>query len=274
MDKILNFLYGTVPGRILLKGLTARPVSKAAGAFMDSAFSIPLIRPFVKKNGIDLSECETADFRCFNDCFTRKLKPEVRPVDREGNHLISPCDGLLRVWPVQEGLVLPVKESRYSVADLLGPGADPAPFQGGQCLVFRLCVHHYHRYCYFDSGRKGENIFLPGRLHTVQPIALRSVPVFTENCREVTRMETDHFGSAVQIEVGAMLVGKIRNHHGAGPMTRGDEKGMFLYGGSTIIVLLPAGSAELDPAILRASAAGEETPVRLGERIGTGKGSR
>lgn len=274
MDKILNFLYGTVPGRILLKGLTARPVSKAAGAFMDSAFSIPLIRPFVKKNGIDLSECETADFRCFNDCFTRKLKPEVRPVDREGNHLISPCDGLLRVWPVQEGLVLPVKESRYSVADLLGPGADPAPFQGGRCLVFRLCVHHYHRYCYFDSGRKGENIFLPGRLHTVQPIALRSVPVFTENCREVTRMETDHFGSAVQIEVGAMLVGKIRNHHGAGPMTRGEEKGMFLYGGSTIIVLLSAGSAELDPAILRASAAGEETPVRLGERIGTGKGSR
>jgi len=106
-------------------------------------------------------------------------------------------------------------------------------------------------------------------LHTVRPIALENGPVFTENCREFTVMKTRHFGKAVQMEVGAMLVGKIRNNHGKHRFKRGEEKGCFLYGGSTIILLLKKDAAIINSSIEKASASGFETRVRMGQRIGT-----
>jgi phosphatidylserine decarboxylase len=129
-------------------------------------------------------------------------------------------------------------------------------------------VNHYHRYCYIDDGKKGENVFIPGKLHTVRPIALRSVPVFTENCREYTLMDTENFGTVAQIEVGAMLVGKIANLHGSGHMTRGEEKGRFLYGGSTIVVLLQKDAVKLRDDLWEMTAKEEEVPVKMGECIG------
>ncbi len=268
MDFGLTFLYHTLPGRIVLKVLASRQLSVYAGRFLDSPLSRPLIGSFVEKNHIDLSECVSTDFTCFNDCFTRRLKPSLRPIDREPEHLISPCDGLLRVWKISDDTVLPVKESQYRVSDLLGSAKLAKRFEGGTCLVFRLCVNHYHRYCYVDDGVKSRNVFLPGKLHTVRPIALRALPLLAENCREVTLMKTENFGTLAQVEVGAMLVGRIQNHHGAGEMHRGDEKGMFLYGGSTIVLLLPKSSAVLDPRILAQCRRGKEVPVKMGQCIG------
>ena len=259
----LRFLYHTAPGRLLLRPLVSRGLSRAAGRFLDSPLSRPLCRPFVKKNHIDLGEAVTTDFPTFNACFTRRLRPECRPLDADPDALLSPCDGLLRIWPIERGTVMPIKESRYTVADLLGGDAAAARFDGGLAFVFRLCVHHYHRYFYPADGVKGENVFLPGVLHTVRPIALRASPVFVENCREYTLIETDRFGTLCQVEVGAMLVGRIANRDGAGPVRRGGEKGMFLYGGSTIVLLAEPGRVAVDPSRIGQ----EEVPVRCGERI-------
>ena len=143
-------------------------------------------------------------------------------------------------------------------------------FEGGRCLVFRLQVTDYHRYVFFASGKAAEPVKISGRLHTVRPIALRDLPVFTENAREFTVIETDVFGTAVQMEVGAMMVGKIANHplpfdeSGFARVERGAEKGCFLFGGSTIIVLLKKGCAPDLAAYLEATAQDTETPVRLG----------
>jgi phosphatidylserine decarboxylase len=141
-------------------------------------------------------------------------------------------------------------------------------YKDGTCLVFRLCVNHYHRYSYFDNGVKGNNKFIKGRLHTVRPIALGRYPVFVQNCREMTVMETEHFGKAIQLEVGALLVGKIANLHESGPIKRGEEKGMFLYGGSTVVVLLQKDAATLPQELYDATNQGLETPVRMGQQIG------
>ena len=80
-------------------------------------------------------------------------------------------------------------------------------------------------------------------------------------------LETEDFGAVVQMEVGAMLVGKIKNHHGGGPVTRGVEKGMFLYGGSTVILLLEKKKANIDQRFFAATDAGNETPVVMGEPL-------
>ena len=264
----LRFFYRTVLGRMILKPLCMRWSSRLCGWFLDSGASRPLIRPFVRKHGIDLSEYVCEGFKSFNEFFSRKIKEGRRPVDSDPSALIAPCDGLLSVYRVSGDTVIPVKQSRYTISSLLGGDNLSETYQNGICLVFRLCVNHYHRYCYIDSGVKGENVFLPGKLHTVRPIALEKFPVFIQNCREYTAIKTENFGDVVQMEVGAMLVGKIKNYHGPGPVRRGEEKGMFLYGGSTVIVLLEDGCAHLPEELYQATDAQIETPVKMGQRIG------
>ena len=264
----LRFLYGTVPGRALLRVLNGRWLSKLSGKYLDSRLSKRLVKGFIKKNGIDLSEYEKDTFSSFNDCFTRKIKEGKRPFDEDPTALCSPCDGLLSVYDISGDTVIPVKQSAYSVGRLLGGDDTAKSFEDGVCAVIRLCVDNYHRYAYPDGGTKGENRYIGGRLHTVRPIALERYPVFTENCREWTVLHTDNFGDVAMIEVGAMLVGKIKNHLGAGEFRRGDEKGMFLYGGSTVVLLFQRGRAKIDRRFYEATSEGIETPVRMGERIG------
>lgn len=268
---MLKFLYETALGRVFLKGLTAPGLSVAVGHFLDTRASKVFIKSFVRKNGIDLNDYYADNFTCFNDCFSRRIKEDKRPFDSASEVLAAPCDGQLSVYAINEGLVIPVKQSRYTIEALLQNRELAREFEGGTCLVFRLCVDNYHRYSYFDSGKKGKNIFIPGRLHTVRPIALRNTPVFVENSREYTVMETDNFGKAVQMEVGAMLVGKIANNHEEHEFLRGEEKGCFLYGGSTIIVLLKKDVADIKEVYIINTNNEIETPVKMGETIGTKK---
>ena len=264
----LHFLYNTVPGRMALKVLTQPSVSKVCGKFLDSSLSKCLIRPFVRKNHIDLSEYELEQIGSFNDFFSRKIKDNRRLIDKNPEHLIAPCDGFLSVWKIREGTVLPIKQSHYTVSSLLRNEKMAKHYQDGYCLVFRLCVNHYHRYCYVDSGKKSRNIHLPGIFHTVRPIALEHFPVYTENSREYTVIKTDTFGPVVQMEVGAMLVGRIVNYEEAGTVFRGEEKGMFQYGGSTIVLLVEKDRVKIRKDVLEHSKHGIETPVKMGEVIG------
>ena len=264
----LRFLYGNAMGRLVLKLLCTRCLSRLCGLFLDSGVSKPLIRPFVRRHGIDLSEYVREDFKSFNDFFSRKIKEDRRPVASDPSALIAPCDGLLSVYRISGDTVIPVKQSRYTISSLLGGDSASKHYQNGICLVFRLCVDHYHRYCYIDDGVKGKNVFIPGKLHTVRPVALEKFPVFIQNCREYTAIKTKNFGEIIHMEIGAMLVGKIKNYHGTGSVWRGEEKGMFLYGGSTVIILLEDGRARLTEELYQATEKQIEIPVKMGQRIG------
>ena len=264
----LEFLYHTVPGRVILKALIQPKVSRACGRFLDSPNSKCLIRPFVKKNNIDLSDYELQDIHSFNDFFSRKIKPDRRMIDEIPSHMIAPCDGLLSVWKINNKTILPVKQSHYTLESLLRNKKLAEQYKDGYCFVFRLCVNHYHRYCYADSGKKSQNVFLPGVLHTVRPIALAQEKVFCENSREYTLIRTQKFKTILQMEVGAMLVGRIVNYEDRGVAVRGKEKGMFQYGGSTIIVLTQKDAVNVREDLLIQAELGQETAVKMGEMIG------
>ncbi len=264
---MLPFLYETTVGRCILKVLTKPGISRAAGRFCDSKASSALISRFASKNHINLEEFEDIPYKSFNQFFCRKIKSGYRVIDADPNAFIAPCDGLLRVYPIEEGLVIPVKQSRFGIADLLQDSKLAAEYEGGTCLVFRLCVNHYHRYIYLDQGTKSENVFIPGVLHTVRPIALRNEPVFVENAREYTVLHTDHFGNVIHMEVGAMLVGRIRNLHQKASFQRGQEKGFFEYGGSTIILLVKPGEAAFPVKLYEETAADREVAVQMGQRL-------
>jgi len=99
-NKLLKTLYGSVGGRIMLKLLTAPALSRAAGRFMDSRLSKPLIKRFIRSSGIDTSQYVMYNFPSYNAFFTRSVKPEMRPVDMTPQHLISPCDSKLSVYRI------------------------------------------------------------------------------------------------------------------------------------------------------------------------------
>lgn len=267
-NKLLEYLYGSVWGRIILKALTAPVVSQAAGRFMDSPLSKPLIKRFIKSSRMDTSQYIMYDFSSYNDFFTRRVRPEMRPVDFSPEHLISPCDSKLSVHKIGRNSVFRIKGSRYRVSDLVGDSALAESYSGGLCLIFRLEVDDYHRYCYIDNGTKSGNIHIKGELHTVNPIALERYNIYKRNSREYTILHTENFGDVVQVEVGAMMVGRIVNHDGECTVRRGAEKGMFEFGGSTIVMLFRKDSIAVDSDILRNSANGDETIVKYGERIG------
>ncbi len=268
-DRMLKALYGSVPGRAVLKLLVSPVVSKAAGAFLSSRFSVPLIKPFVRKNGIDLTQFAPGPYPNYNEFFSRKIRAELRPVDAEPTHLIAPCDSKLTVLPITPESRFTLKDTPYTVASLLKSEELARKYAGGTAMVFRLTVDDYHRYCYMADGQKEDNVKIPGVLHTVNPIANDVYPIYKENAREYSLLHTEHFGDVLMMEVGALLVGKIMNHHGKAQVQRGQEKGYFQFGGSTVVLLLEKDRAVIDGDILENSQQGIETVVRMGEKIGT-----
>ena len=263
----LRFLYRTKFGRLVLKILTRPTVSKIGGAFLSSPLSKLMIKRFIKNNKIDMSQFETAKYKSYNDFFTRKIIKTARPIDMNENTLISPCDSRVTLYNVDENARFFIKGREYSAEQLLGNDTLAKKFSGGVCLVFRLQVDDYHRYSWFDSGEVVENYKIGGKLHTVQPIALERYNYYHENAREITVMNTRNFGVAVQCEIGALMVGKIVNHK-CTKFEKGEEKGYFEFGGSTIALLLSKDVASISEKITENSKNNIETQVKLGEKIG------
>jgi phosphatidylserine decarboxylase len=126
-----------------------------------------------------------------------------------------------------------------------------------------------------------ETVHVPGRLFSVSPNAVRTVPrLFARNERLVCHFDTD-FGPMASVMVGALLVSgvetvwsgeeipaygdrvSVKNYRGQGIiLERFEEMARFNYG-STVVVLLPPGVAELAPGLAAESA------VRLGQRLAT-----
>ncbi|MBQ1492828.1 MAG: phosphatidylserine decarboxylase [Blautia sp.] len=265
---LAKLLYDRPWGEALMNLLSYPPLSRAAGRFLDSRLSMGLIPPFVRATKISLEDYDLRGIDSFNAFFRRRIKKGRRPVEETPEVMIAPCDGLLRAYRVKGDTVFPVKEKPYTLTSLLRSEKLSRRYEGGYILIYRLCVDNYHRYAYVDSGRKSKNVHLPGMLYTVRPAALRKRPVLAENSREYTLIQSESFGPLLQMEVGAMFVGRIVNHEGAGYARRGQEKGMFEYGGSTVIVLVRKGRLCLREDIEEASKEGRETPVRLGEAVG------
>ena len=261
----LQFLYGNPFGRILLKLVISPVTSRISGWYQRRPASAAKIPGFIAEHGIRMEDFEEREYLSFSDFFTRKLKPGAREIAYADDALISPADAKLLVYAIREDLRVPIKGSEYTLKELLG--VEVQDFAGGQCLVFRLCMDDYHRYCFLDEGRLCRRYFIRGKLHTVSSIS-KDHKIYKENSRVVNEYRTKHFGKVIQVEVGALLVGRIRNRR-VREFRKGEEKGFFEPGGSTILVLLQKGAADVDSDILQMSAQGIETVVQYGERIGT-----
>ena len=233
-----DYFYNNFIGRTLLKLIQKTGSFKLAAWFLHTRFSKILISRYIRKNNINMKEFEGQTYKCFADFFARKKDNSYYISDADT--LISPCDGRLTVYPVTDDLLISMKGSQYRLQDIIPKEEIAELFSGGLCLVFRLDASDYHHFCCFDDMMLCETHFIPGLLHSVQPIACQTTPVYRLNRRWWSLLETVNFGRVVQIEVGAMLVGGVRLYEKSERFNRGDEMGNFELSGSTIVLLLDA----------------------------------
>ncbi len=268
--KILDFLYSNIITRLLLRVVISKPVSNLVALYMNSSLSKHMIKRFVDKNDINIYEYDDKNYKSYNDFFTRKVISYKRPINARSGILISPCDSKLTAYNITEDLCLKIKGSYYSI-DTLIDNDIINEYKDGLALVFRLSTDNYHRYCYIDNGNKGVNNHIKGVYHTVQPITLKKYNFFKTNNREWCILNTSNFGKVIQVEIGALCIGKIKNNHDVYIFKKGEEKGYFEFGGSTIVLLFKKNTIKLDDDIYNNSLFNIETIVQYGQRIGKAK---
>ena len=240
-NNLLEKIYGSVAGRMMIRPLVTPVVSIAMGWLLDSRLSAAAVKPFIRFNHLDMSDYEKRKYTSYNDFFKRKIREGARHIDMEPGHFISPCDCRVSVYPADEKARLHIKQTEYTIEELLRNPSLGKRYQGGYVWVLRLCVQDYHRYIYPDNAAESGRIRIPGILHTVNPVAN---------------------------EVGALFVGRIENRPRKVSVKRGDEKGNFAFGGSTIVLITEKNAVKPDEDILNNSREGIETRVLMGEKIG------
>ena len=260
----LDFLYNNPIGRLFL-GIAVSPLVSNIYAWKNSKkSSAKKIPAFIRDHNINMSDYEDREYKSFTDFFTRKIRYGKRPIDMKPESLISPADSKLLVYEIEKDTSLRVKGRTYTVDEILADSENAKEFAGGYALVFRLTVDDYHRFCYPDKGCLISKRMIKGKLHTVSPVS-KNHKIYMENTRLVNLLKTEKFGTIAYIEVGAMLIGRIVDN-GTDVFEKGQEKGYFEPGGSTVIILVK--NVEIDKDIMEQSASGIETKVRYGERIG------
>lgn len=261
-DSFVMFLYTTTLGRVLLKLIQKFHADRWIVCFLRSKWSRPFLIWYAKHYEIPLTREELREYRSFRDFFARKR--ELGGIDITPEHLISPCDGWLSAYPVNRNSCFAIKGSHYKVEDLLDDPLLADKYQGGTALVFRLCASDYHHYSFIDDGYQGCNHYIEGQLHSVQPIACETYPVFTLNRRCWCLMATENFGPVVQTEIGALMVGGITNLAESTRCCRGFEKGHFELAGSTIVLLFEQDRISLLPSVIQILKTGHEVRVNQG----------
>ncbi len=266
-SKALNFFYGCFIGRLFMKLLTSKCITNMIGKYMNSKSSVKKIDKYIKENNINVYDYEDKKYTSYNDFFTRKIKSSKRPINARKDILISPCDSKVLVYKINKDLNLKIKDSYYDINTLVDKDI-MNEYKDGYACVFRLSTDNYHRYCYIDSGNKSDNYYIKGIFHTVQPISLKNYNFYKMNTREYTILNTNNFGKVIDIDIGALGVGRIKNHHQKCTFIKGEEKGYFEFGGSTIVLLFKKDNIILDKDILNNSKDNIETIVKYGEKIG------
>jgi phosphatidylserine decarboxylase len=252
--------------------LNNRPFCWLYGKWQNMPWSRRKISEFADRYGMDVEEVELPlnSYRSFNDFFSRRLKPEARPFASAPDVFSAPAEGKVLVYPcLVDGTRIPVKGAPVTLASLLGSTSVARPYFGGSALIIRLAPYDYHRFHFPDAGEAGPARCIPGTYYVVNPLGLARVPdVFCRNKRKVTEFVSDHFGRVAYVEIGGFAVASIMQTYAPGRVGRGQEKGYFQYGGSTIVLLFEPGTIVFDGDLLRDSANGLEVHVKVGSGIG------
>ncbi|MGL5575581.1 MAG: phosphatidylserine decarboxylase [Sarcina sp.] len=270
----INWSYSSPVGKGFLELFIKKKMfSRIYGLYCSSKFSKKKIPKFINKFDIDTDylEKDVTEFKNFNDFFARKLLDKARPINLNPDTLISPGDGRLLAYEnINMDNIIQVKGFTYSLRELISNDLVAKEFEGGTCLILRLCPTDYHRFHFIDDGICGPSQKIKGAYYSVNPIALEKVPnLFCKNKREWSIFKSENFGNIITMEVGATCVGTIiQTYRPNIKVKKGSEKGFFKFGGSTTILFFKKDTIKIDNDIVNETKKGFESLVTMGETIG------
>lgn len=272
-QKMLFFLYKEGFWPALLRFLVSLPFfSRLYGFGQKTSFSKRKIPDFIQKFQIDSSEFakKVSQFRSFNDFFIRRLKVGSRPISSQP--LVLPADARYLVFPSLEGIKsFFVKEKQFNLKQFLQSASLAEKYANGAMVIARLAPVDYHRFHFPCRGSPQEPVKIEGKLFSVHPFALKnSLKIFRENKRVLTEIKTEDFQDILFVEVGATNVGSIKQtFHPFKLYQKGEEKGYFEFGGSTIVLLFEKNKVEFDFDLIENSRKGLETYGLMGDSLGS-----
>jgi phosphatidylserine decarboxylase len=244
--------------------------------WQNAPWSARKIEPFVRKHKIDMSEFEPGPFKSYADFFDRRFLPGKRQFPEDPHQMGAFGEGRYFGWKrLDAGMTFPVKGAALEPETLLGGNERVAAFDGGPVILARLSPVDYHHLHFPDDGYVRDDARLGHRLWTVNPTALRNQPdILFRNERHIQILETDHFGRVAFVEVGALSVGRIVQVHKKERFRRGEEKSVFKFGGSAVVLFGEKGAWEPASDILAHTKQGMETYIHLGDVIARNHGAQ
>ena len=269
-EKWLDWLYHNPVGEATLWTIAKRKiVTSLYGDQMEKPASADKIVPFIEEYDVDITIAQKQNFKSFNDFFIRQLKPEARPIVSDSLAVASPADGKILAYENVSNSDFYVKGFRFNVDSFLDNTELAKKYKDGSMIVFRLAPPDYHRYHFPVSGiTSSSNIKIDGDYYSVNPLALRKkAEIFWLNKREYGVIQTPVFGDVVMVEVGATMVGSMIQTYSGTTVKKGQEKGYFKFGGSTVVLLFEKDQIKIDADLLTNTANGLETTIKMGEQI-------
>ena len=270
----LRWTYETGLGKFALNALVKRAiVSRYYGWKMSQRGSAHRVLPFIVNYNLDVDEFAKKPyaFKSFNEFFYRALKPGARPVAAGDRTAVLPADGRHLAFQnvdATEGFY--AKGQRFELASFLGSAELGREFAGGSLLISRLCPVDYHRFHFPVAGTPGETRQINGWLYSVSPVALRqNLAYLWENKRMITLVDSPVFGRVAVCEIGATMVGTIQQLYVPGrAVAKGEEKGLFKFGGSCVVTIFQPGKIRFDADLVQHSAGNLEVYAKMGESLG------
>jgi phosphatidylserine decarboxylase len=237
------------------------------GKYKSSPKSVGQIEEFVKEFNIDTSEFLPLEtYKSFNEFFARSFLDGKRKWSKDKKVLSAFCEGRYLLADSKNPVHL--KGSNISPIDLLGQKYGEE-FKDSTALICRLAPVDYHWFHFPDDGDLNESYGFNGPLNSVTPISLRArANVLNSNKRVVNILNCENLGEVAYVEIGAFCVGTIKQTYTTSQFYKGQEKGHFLFGGSTVVLLIKDKNIEFNKELLRYSKEGIETYFKLGTDIG------
>ena len=273
-EKLMRWLYEKPVGKLTLQILFRKKIlSVVFGKIMDTGISTKLINNFAQVQNIDLKEIEKPiqKYRSFNDFFTRKLTQKARPIIADKLTACLPADGrVLAYQQIKQNQLFQIKGSVFTLENLLADKNLAQQYYNGSYVIVRLAPEDYHRFHFPTNGLVHNSKKIHGHYYSVSPLALRQKSkIFCENKREISQIDSKKFGKILMLEIGAAFVGSIlQTYNPAATIKKGEEKGYFKFGGSTIILLFQPDKIQIDQDLLFNTQKDIETKVKMGTSLG------
>jgi phosphatidylserine decarboxylase len=232
--------YESHPRRSLKQWLKSHPLYDwLIAIYQNTQWSARQIKPFISKHGVDMTEFKPAAYHSFADFFDREFRPGARTFIENPDAMAAFAEARYFAWErIDLDQQFPVKGYSLNAADILGDAERARPFTGGPAILARLSPVDYHHVHYPVDGETLEHERLGRRLWTVNRHALlNQKDILFENERQVNILKSERLGRLAFVEVGALSVGRIVQVHPFDrPFHRGDEKSVFKFGGSAVVV--------------------------------------